>query len=127
MASNPVIWFEVYVDDMERARAFYQSVLGVTLEPMPSPGGMDGFEMLAFPSSMQGNGASGALCRMEGMSPGVGGSLVYFRCDDCAVEAGRVEAAGGKLHQAKTSIGEHGAIALALDTEGNMFGLHSMG
>ena len=46
---------------------------------------------------------------------------------DCAIEAGRVEAAGGKLHQAKMSIGEYGNIALAFDTEGNMFGLHSMG
>ena len=57
----------------------------------------------------------------------MGGTLVYFNCADCAVEAGRVEAAGGKLHQAKMSIGDYGNIALAFDTEGNMFGLHSMG
>ena len=37
-----------------------------------------------------------------------------------------VEAAGGKLHQAKMPIGEYGNIALAFDSEGNMFGLHSM-
>jgi hypothetical protein len=34
--------------------------------------------------------------------------------------------AGGKIHRNKLSIGEHGFIALVLDTEGNMFGLHSM-
>ena len=38
-----------------------------------------------------------------------------------------LEAAGGRLHQAKMSIGDYGNIALAFDTEGNMFGLHSMG
>lgn len=126
MASNPVVWFEIYVDDMARAKAFYETVLGVNLEPLQPPGGMDGFEMQAFPSDMEKNGASGTLCKMEGMSPGIGGTLVYFTCADCAVEAGRVEAAGGKLHQEKMSIGEYGAIALTFDTEGNMFGLHSM-
>ena len=126
-AFNPVVWFEIYADDLTRARAFYETVLGVTLEPLPMPGGMDGFQMLAFPASMEHPGAGGTLCKMEGMSPGVGGTLVYFGSADCAIEAGRVEAAGGKLHQAKMSIGEYGNIALAFDTEGNMFGLHSMG
>ena len=125
-ASNPVVWFEIYVDDMARARAFYETVLGVTLAPLPAPGGMDGFEMLAFPATMENPGAGGTLCRMEGVSPGGGGTLVYFACADCAVEASRVEAAGGRLHQAKMSIGDYGNIALAFDTEGNMFGLHSL-
>ena len=126
-AFSPVVWFEIYTDDLARARAFYEPVLNVTLEPLPMPGGMDGFQMLAFPASMEHPGAGGTLCKMEGMSPGVGGTLVYFGSADCAIEAGRVEAAGGKLHQAKMSIGEYGNIALAFDTEGNMFGLHSMG
>lgn len=126
-AFSPVVWFEIYTDDIDRARAFYETVLDVTLEPLPMPGGMDGFQMLAFPANMDNPGAGGTLCKMEGMSPGVGGTLMYFGSADCAIEAGRVEAAGGKLHQAKMSIGEYGNIALAFDTEGNMFGLHSMG
>ena len=43
-----------------------------------------------------------------------------------AVEAGRVVAAGGQLFKEKFSIGQYGFCALAHDTEGNMFGLHSM-
>ena len=31
---NPVGWFEIYVQDMPRARAFYEAVLGVTLEQL---------------------------------------------------------------------------------------------
>lgn len=125
-AFNPVIWFEIYADDLARARAFYETVLDVTLEPMPNPNPGDDFQMLAFPSDMANGGAGGTLCKMQGISPGAGGTLVYFACEDCAVEAARVEAAGGKLHQAKASIGEYGHIALAFDTEGNMIGLHSL-
>ena len=41
-------------------------------------------------------------------------------------EASRVAANGGQLFREKFAIGEYGHIALAIDTEGNMFGLHSM-
>lgn len=120
--SNPVGWFEIYVQDMARARAFYEAVLGVRLSPLDSPG----MDMLAFPMNQQGYGASGALVRMPGFASGGNGVLVYFSCADCAVEAERVAAAGGSVHKNKTSIGPYGFIALALDSEGNMFGLHSM-
>lgn len=126
MAFNPVVWFEIYVDDMARARAFYETVLAVTLEPLPMPDGFDGVQMLAFPAQMENAGAAGVLAKMDGVSGGGNGTVVYFGCEDCAVEAARVEAAGGRLHQGKTSLGEYGAMALAIDTEGNMFGLHSM-
>lgn len=120
-AQNPVGWFELYVQDMPRARAFYEKVLGVTLSPLPTPD----LEMLAFPMDMEAPGSSGALVRMPGVPSG-GSTLVYFVCDDCAVEGGRVVEAGGKIHRDKMSIGEYGFIVLAVDTEGNMFGLHSM-
>ena len=67
----------------------------------------------------------GALVKMPGCPSG-GGTLVYFACEDCAVEAARAAAHGGQVVKPKMSIGEHGAIALVQDTEGNMIGLHSM-
>ena len=42
-------------------------------------------------------GASGMLVRMDGAPSGGGGTLVYFACDDCAVEQDRALAAGGKV------------------------------
>lgn len=33
MKTNSVVWFEIYVAEMVRARKFYEAVLGVTLEP----------------------------------------------------------------------------------------------
>ncbi len=125
MQRNPIGWFEIYVQDMDRAQRFYEAVLALTLSPLTIPDGPP-MVMMAFPIDMEAPGASGALVRMDGFTPGAGGVLVYFSCDDCAVEAGRVAAAGGRMHADKFAIGEYGFIALAYDTEGNMFGLHSL-
>ena len=124
MAHNPVGWFEIYVQDMARARAFYEKVLQHKLERLPAPDGE--LEMWAFPMDMNGTGASGALVKMAGVPSGGNSTVVYFSCADCNVEAGRVVAAGGKVQQAKMAIGEYGFIALVFDPDGNLFGLHSM-
>lgn len=122
MAANPVRWFEIYVQDMERARRFYESVLQLKLERLDT-GDLDYW---AFPMAMGQPGTSGALVRIDGVPSGGNSTLVYFACEDCALEGGRVADAGGKVHREKTSIGQYGAIVLAYDTEGNLFGLHSM-
>ena len=121
MQNNPVGWFEVYVQDMARATKFYQAVFEVKLEKLPAPD----IEMWAFPMSMESSGAGGALVRMQGFEPSGNSVLVYFTCEDCAVEASRVKQAGGRIQKEKTSIGEYGFIALVIDSEGNMIGLHS--
>ena len=122
MAGNPVGWFEIYVQDMARARRFYETVLGVTLDPL----GMPDLEMWAFPMDMEAPGCSGALVHMAGVTSGGNSTMVYFNCDDCSVEGSRVAGAGGRVQREKMSIGEYGFVVLAVDTEGNMFGLHSM-
>jgi uncharacterized protein len=122
MTNNPVGWFEIYVQDMERAKKFYETVLQTTLEKLDSPG----LEMWSFPMAMDRVGAGGALVKMPGFPSGGNSTLVYFSCDDCATEAGRVVKSGGRIQREKMSIGQYGFIALAFDTEGNMFGLHSM-
>ena len=122
MASNPVRWFEIYVQDMERACRFYESVFNVKLERLHT----GDLEIWAFPQVRDQMGTSGALVKVAGVPSGGNNTLVYFACDDCAVEAARVAEAGGKLHREKISIGEYGFVALAFDTDGNMFGLHSM-
>ena len=119
--ANPVCWFEIYVQDLPRAQAFYAAVLERAFENMTMPD----CDMAMFKHD-DGYGAAGALVRMADVPSGGNSTLVYFTCDDCAVEAGRVAAAGGRIFREKFSIGEHGFCALAFDTEGNMFGLHSM-
>jgi predicted enzyme related to lactoylglutathione lyase len=118
---NAVRWFEIYVQDMERARKFYETVLQVKLEKLNT----SEMDYWTFKMNPKQAGTGGALVKMKGVPSG-GSTLVYFGCDDCAVEAGRVAKAGGKIDKPKMSIGEYGHIALAVDTEGNMFGLHSL-
>lgn len=118
---NPVGWFEIYVRDMDRARRFYEAVFQCTLERLNSPV----IEMYAFPMKPDLPGSSGALVKMEGVGPGAG-TIVYFSCVDCAEEASRVPAAGGKVFRPKFSIGQYGFVALVHDSEGNMIGLHSV-
>ena len=119
---NPIGWFEIYVDDMARARAFYESVFQITLQPLEGGGP----SMLAFPSSMEHYGAGGALVHMPGFPAGGNSTLVYFSCENCEVEEARALAAGGRLQKPKMSIGPYGFISLVIDTEGNMLGRHSM-
>ncbi len=122
MSRNNVGWFEIYVDDMERARKFYEGVIGVKLEKLDSPG----IEMWNFPMDMEAPGSPGALVHMDGFPAGGNSTLVYFSCEDCADEQSRVMAAGGRVEKEKFSIGPYGFISLVYDTEGNMIGLHSM-
>lgn len=124
MKTNPVGWFEIYVQNLSRAREFYETVLGTKLEPLPTP--VPGIEMLTFPMERGAWGAAGALVKMEGGPSGGNAVLIYFNCEDCAVEEGRVVAAGGQVDKPKMSIGEYGFISLVRDCEGNMIGLHSM-
>jgi predicted enzyme related to lactoylglutathione lyase len=124
--SNPVGWFEIYVNDMNRAKAFYEAVLGIKLGKLRDPGpGVA--EMMMFPMTKDATGATGALVRMEKGGPSNGnGVIVYFSCDDCATESKRATANGGSVMKDKFSIGQYGFISLVNDTEGNVIGLHSM-
>jgi hypothetical protein len=122
MNINPVIWFEIYVQDMARAKAFYEGVLQVKLERLNNPA----IEMWSFPMAMDKVGAGGALVKMDGVPSGGSGTIVYFSCADCAVEAVRAAAHGGRVQRGKMPIGEYGFIALVVDTEGTMIGLHSL-
>ncbi len=120
MKPNPITWCEIYVQDMDRAKQFYESVFQMKLEKLDSPE----MEMWAFPMTMDAMGASGALVKMDGVPSGGSGTIPYFHCDEVAVELARVVIAGGQIHTPKESIGQYGFMALMIDTEGNMIGLH---
>ena len=122
MTPNPVRWFEIYVQDMPRALKFYETVFDTKLQQLPA----GDLEMWAFPQAMGAAGAAGTLVKAPaGIVSGGNSTIVYFASGDCAVEAGRVAAAGGQLYRDKISIGPYGFIALACDPDGNMFGIHS--
>lgn len=119
---NPVVWFEIAVSDMARARKFYEEVFQVELSELPMPG----MEMYAFPGDPVNPGATGTLLKDDQSTPSMEGTKVYFHCEDVNTELSRVEGAGGQIILPKTSIGEHGWMAMFRDTEGNLIGLHAM-
>jgi predicted enzyme related to lactoylglutathione lyase len=117
---NLVVWFDIPVKNLKRAMEFYRKMLNVELQRMEQP-----MPMALFP--FEPGAASGDLVESREISPSKQGTTVYLNGGkDLSGPLGRVEAAGGKILQKKTAIGEHGFIAYFEDTEGNRVGLHSM-
>jgi uncharacterized protein len=126
LKSNPVGWFEIYVNDMARAKKFYESVFEVKLTNLQNPATKEkNIEMWAFQGDKDIYGAPGSLVKIKGFGGGNNSVIIYFTCKDCAVEEKKFEKFGGKIHQSKMAIGEYGFISLVIDCEGNMIGLHT--
>ena len=123
--NNIVGWFEVPVNNMERAIKFYESVFGLKLDRQK----MGSLDMAWFPGDMTGMGSAGSLVfNKEFYKPSVDGVLLYFssQTGDLNEDLRRVQAAGGKVHQPRKLITEEiGYMAVAIDTEGNRIALHS--
>lgn len=120
---NVVTWFEISVDDMDRAVKFYETVIGKPLNKMPVPEDM-GMTMYSFDWTDDGEGAAGALVKSEQGKPGESGTMVYFYSEDCS-ELDKVEAAGGKVIMQKVPVEGFGFFGLCSDTEGNTIGFFS--
>jgi len=117
---NTVVWFDIPVQDLERATTFYKTVFQVEFTPVEN----GPVKMSMFPAE-QGI-ASGALVKSDFSTPSDTGTIVYLNGgDDLSTPLGRVENAGGKVVQDKMPIGENGFIAYFIDTEGNRVALHS--
>jgi predicted enzyme related to lactoylglutathione lyase len=120
--SNTFVWIDIPVRDLDRAVTFYSAV---TAQPVDKVGG-PGFNFGLF--KHEGNEVGGCLFEPEGdVTPSLNGALVYFDASgrlDAAIAA--AEQGGGKVLQAKHSIGRHGWRAIIADTEGNRVALHSM-
>ena len=99
---NAIGWFDLYVNDIERAATFYEAVFQKRLEPIGDPTGET--TMRSFPADMGAYGAAGALVKSPHSRPGPGGTIL----------------------RPKFSIGQFGWVTLCLDSEGNAFGLSSM-
>ena len=122
MKHNMVGWFEIPVNDMDRAKTFYETVFNVEIKVVDFGGMLMGW----FPDRGEAPGAQGTLIKQESYIPSQEGTLVYFVSEDVQNELNRVEAAGGKIYQPKTQISpEHGYMGVFIDCEGNRVALHS--
>lgn len=75
---NPVSWFEIPVDDLDRAVSFYSVVFEIEFEITE----IDGHSMALFPSHESAFGCSGALAHGESYAPSLNGPRVDFDVAD---------------------------------------------
>lgn len=122
MNDNIATWFELPVNNMTRAKAFYQSVLQAEFKDEE----MSGLQMAIF--SAEPGAVSGMLVLGETYQPSQTGAVVYFNGgEDLTAPLERALQHGGSVVVPKTPIhdGECGYFALFLDCEGNRVGLYS--
>lgn len=120
---NAINWFEIPVKNFDKAKKFYDTILGSELQVMEAMGMKSAF----FPADLQNGGIGGCIIQGNGYEPSATGSLVYLNGgEDLSVPLSKVEAAGGKILMPKTAIGQNGFMAHFIDSEGNKVALHSM-
>jgi len=117
--ANTIVWADIPVTDMDRARAFYGKVLQADVELMP---GME--EVALLPGDD--DAVSADLAMGEGQKPSADGCTIYL--DSKGDPEGMLEravAAGGRVAMPVTDMGEMvGSIAFFIDSEGNRIGVH---
>jgi uncharacterized protein len=118
---NPIVYFEIPVSNMERARFFYERVFKVSLKLRD----IDGNEMALFPHVEGQPGASGALARGSSYVPGKAGARIYFGVANIAETLQLAISAGAQLNYPLTEVPEYGWVAEFIDVEGNCIALYS--
>jgi len=119
---NQINWFEIPVNNMERAKRFYTSVLACDFTDFDT----DESKMAIFHGNMDRYGATGCLVEYNDVRPSVNGTVIYFSCDNLNEALEHIENNGGKVIIPKTDIGENGFFAHFIDSEGNRIALHSL-
>jgi predicted enzyme related to lactoylglutathione lyase len=118
---HAISWFELPVTDLERAEAFYTTILGTPLAEIAEA---DDRRFAMFPAE---DGVSGAIVQGDGYLPSTEGALVFLNAGDILQPVvDRVEAAGGRVLLPRMDMGQWGVAAFIVDTEGNKVALHAM-
>lgn len=113
------IHFEIHVDDMERARSFYEKVLGWSFQKW---GDIDYYVVTTGEEGTPGiNG--GMLPRRGGSGDKVTAWVTTVGVDDLDATMAAVEANGGSIALPKEKMDGVGWLAYAKDTEDNIFGM----
>lgn len=119
MKINSVVYFEIPVNNIERAITFYKNVFGFYFEYT----NIDHNEMALFPFSEKTGGISGALAKGEIYKPTNDGVLIYFGTDNIDETLKRAVDNGARILYPKTNNGI-GFVAEFEDSEGNRIALY---
>ncbi|MBP1763720.1 MAG: putative glyoxalase [Firmicutes bacterium] len=118
---NPVNWFTIPVNDLEKAKTFYEAVFGYALAAHDA-GTM---RMAVFPAQEGIMGTNGSLVQANGYKPAEEGCVVYLAVNDIPKTLAKIEENGGKILQPQMAMGDLGYLAQFRDCEGNRVGLYS--
>ena len=120
--ANTIVWADIPVTDMDRAREFYRAVLQADIDLMP---GMEDVALL--PGDPMGGEVSGDLVKSANAKPGAGGVTIYLDSNgDPEGMLERAAAAGGQVAMPVSDMGETvGFIGFFIDSEGNRIGVHA--
>ncbi|BFM44123.1 VOC family protein [Flavobacterium sp. CFS9] len=118
--SNPVVYFEIPVTNIERAIQFYSAVFDFEFERDR----IHDNEMAFFPLIEGNNGISGALAQGEIYKPTIDGTLVYLNTENIEETINLAVKNGAEILFPITSNGEFGWVAEFKDCEGNRIALH---
>lgn len=118
---NPVVYFEIPVNDIDRAIKFYYAVFGFEFEKEV----IHNNEMAFFPLKDNDLGISGALAKGEIYKPTKDGTLLYFQTEHIQQTLNLAVQNGAEILFPITSNGEWGCVAEFEDCEGNRIALRS--
>lgn len=116
--SNPVVYFEIPVTEIDRAIKFYTAVFGFEFDKE----NIDNNEMALFPFADENLGISGALAKGEIYKPTKDGVLIYFKTENIDETLKLATANSGQILYPKTDNGI-GYVAEFEDSEGNRIAL----
>jgi len=117
--------FDIPVDDMGRAKRFYEEVFGWEISPVPGSGG-NFHAATTVPVDEEGEpkvlgGINGGFFQRE--THGLEGTFIEINVPSVDEYLRRIESAGGKIVKPKGPILDIAFFALVKDTEGNIIGL----
>jgi uncharacterized protein len=115
---NPVIYFEIGADDVQRAKAFYEKTFGWKITYVPA---MDYF--LVETKHEEEPGINGGLRKRTEPGRGI---TTYIHIDSVNETLDHIRENGGTVILDRHLIAGFGAFALFRDPEGNVLGLHEM-
>ncbi|MDX2188654.1 MAG: VOC family protein [Bacteroidota bacterium] len=120
---NALNWFEISVNDISRAKKFYETIFGIDMPQQE----MMGMQMAFFPAEDMNGKVSGSLVQSPQHKPSTEGSKIYLNGNpDLSLALSKVESAGGKVIMPKTKISDEvGYMGFFIDSEGNAMALHS--
>ncbi len=116
---NRIVWCDIPIADIDRARAFYKGVLNIEVHK-------ESFGDIQFCVLDHKDGSGGCLVVNPGEISNAGGVMIYLNVDGRIRDAeSKVNQLGGSVLQSTHAIGPHGFRCVIRDSEGNRVALHS--